>query len=186
MEIETTRLILRNYQKEDLQDYFELVSGKNVGPRAGWPPYIKIEDAKDRLEDIEMEKPLQFAIVLKEKNKVIGSIELMDVKETRYSGIDIPEDAKEIGYILNENYWGKGYMTESLQAIKEFAFEKLGISMIVICHAEANIGSGRVQEKNGFRIVGNIPNYRTWVDGKPTSLIQRLMTKEEYESIKRR
>ena len=44
--IETERLILRTYKMEDLNDYYEYVSQKNVGPRCGWPPYTDITKAK--------------------------------------------------------------------------------------------------------------------------------------------
>jgi RimJ/RimL family protein N-acetyltransferase len=183
--LETERLILRNYQKEDLQDYWEFASSPEVGPRAGWPAHTDINETKERLEEVEMNKEYQFAIVLKEENKVLGSIEIMDIKETRFDGLNIPEGSKEIGYVLNDKYWGRGIMTEALNEITRFVFEDLNAPAIAICHAKANVGSGKVQDKCGFKIVGVRLNYRTWIDGTVTSLIQRVMTKDEYFSMKK-
>lgn len=183
--IETERLILRNYKETDLEDYWEYVSMESVGPRAGWPAYTDKSKAKERLK-IEAQKETQFAIVLKSENKVIGSIELMDCKKDRYSNLNIEDGATEIGYILSEKYWGLGIMTEALKAVMRFAFEDLNVDAIYIGHAKANIGSGKAQDKCGFKIIGEVPNYRTWIDGTNTSLIERKMTKEEYLSRKKR
>ena len=87
---------------------------------------------------------------------------------------------KEIGFVLSENYWGKGIMTESAKMVTDFAFRVLDVPVIYIGHAEANIGSGKVQDKIGFKVIGKLPNYRIWVDGKPTDLIERKLTKEEW------
>ena len=39
-------------------------------------------------------------------------------------------------------------------------------------------------EKLGFKIVGELENYRTWTDGKLTNLIERKMTKNDWLKIK--
>lgn len=183
--METDRLILRNFRESDIEDYWEYVQMENVGPRAGWPAYTDRNKAVDRL-NIEMEKPDQFAIVLKKENKVIGSVELMACKRERYSMIPTPveDNAKEIGFVLSARYWGNGYMPEAAKKVMEYGFETLGVSAIYIGHAKANTNSGRVQDKLGFRVIGEQPNYRTWIDGKETDFVARKMTKEEWDSKK--
>ena len=37
--IETERLILRKWQLEDLDDFYEYAKNPNVGPMAGWEPH---------------------------------------------------------------------------------------------------------------------------------------------------
>ena len=179
--LETERLVLRNFKESDLEDYWEYVSMKEVGPRAGWPAYTDKEKARERLL-LETTKPNQFAIVLKEENKVIGGVELMDCKKDRYSNLEIEDGAKEIGCVLSEKYWNKGYMTEAVKEVMRYAFIELNVPVIYTSHAKANIGSGRLQEKCGFEIVGEVPNYRTWIDGNMTGLVERKMTREEYLS----
>lgn len=169
--IETERLILRNYKISDLDDYYQYVSNPKVGPMAGWNPYTSIDKAKERLE-IEMSKPLQFAIELKENHKVIGSIEIMDTKKERM-GIEIDPNSKEIGAILSEEYWGKGIMPEALKAIMEYCFNVLNVDVVYAGHVEANKQSARLQEKCGLEVIGRRQNYRTWIDGEQTDLIIR-------------
>lgn len=179
MQLETDRLILRNFKTTDIDDYWEYVQMPNVGPRAGWPAYTDKNKAKERLE-FEAKKPLVFAIIWKEENKVIGSIELMECVTDRYFNIKIEDNSKEIGYVLSEKYWGKGIMPEASKAIMKYAFETLGIDVIYTGHAKANTNSQRVQEKLGFKIIGEYDNYSTWIDGTKTGFIERKMTKSEW------
>ena len=182
--LETERLILRNYKESDLNDYWEYVSMENVGPRAGWPAYTDINKAHERLL-LETKKDTQFAIVLKSENKVIGSVELMECTKDRYNNLEIEDEAKEIGAILSEKYWGNGYMTEAVKEVMRYAFEELHVPVIYAGHAKANINSSRMQDKCGLKIIGEVPNYRTWVDGTNTSLIERRLTSEEYFEMKK-
>ena len=177
--LETERLILRHFTENDLEDYWEYVQMPSVGPRAGWPAYTDKEKAKERLL-YETTNPNQYAVVLKSENKVIGQVELMNCKRDRYPIADIEPNAREIGIVSNEKYWGNGYMTEAVKEIMRYAFIDLEVPAIYIGHAKANIGSGRLQDKCGFNIIGEIPNYRTWVDGTQTDFIARKMTREEY------
>ena len=185
MELQTQRLLLRNYKESDFEDYWDYVSMPNVGPRSGWAAYTDKEKAKQRL-DLEISKPHQFAIVLKQENKVIGSVELLEHNKTRYTNLHLEPDAKEIGFILSEKYWGKGIMPEACKVVMRYAFETLGVNQIVIGHLKANTNSGRVQDKLGFNIVGELPNFENWIDGKPTSYIQRLMTKKQWQDINKK
>ena len=190
MKLETERLILRNFIESDLEDYWEYAQMKSVGPRAGWKAYTDKEKARERLL-VESTKINQFAIVLKSENKVIGSVELMDCKHDRYKNLVIEDGAKEIGAVLSEKYWGCGYMPEAVKEIMRYAFVDLNVPVIYCGHAKANTNSSRLQDKCGFKVIGELPNYREWVDGTFTSLVERRMTKDEYfelqkEKIKRR
>ena len=184
--IETQRLLLRNYTKDDFQDYWEYVSQPNVGPRCGWPPYTDKNEAIKRLE-LESGKPLQFAIVYKAENKVVGSIEIMEIKSS--DGFDL-DTTKEIGMLLNEDYWGKGIMTEAMKAIVKYCFDELNQQTVIAGYYEPNTGSGKVQQKCGFKEYGLIENYTTWyLTGEKCSRINTKITKndclkmEEYKNM---
>ena len=176
MFIETKNLILRNYTMNDLEDYWEYVSQPNVGPRCGWEPYTSKEAAKERLE-YECGRPLQFAIELKSTGKVIGSIEVMEPKRD----CTTTDNAKELGCLLNENYWGKGVMTEALTSIVKYCFDDLRVEEVVAGYFEPNVGSGRVQEKAGLVPFGRIENYITWyLTGELCDCILNRIGREEY------
>ena len=60
----------------------------------------------------------------------------------------------QIGYWLSEPLWGKGLMTEALEAVIKFAFGKLGLHRIYATTHIDNRASQRVLEKLGFRKEG--------------------------------
>lgn len=59
------------------------------------------------------------------------------------------------GYALLPEYWGQGYMTEALRAGLTFMFETLGAHGISAYCEAANLGSMRVMEKVGMRLVAH-------------------------------
>lgn len=63
-----------------------------------------------------------FALELKESSKVIGSIGL----EVRDVDLGIPDAllGREIGYVLNKDYWGKGLMPEAVKAVIDYCFNE--------------------------------------------------------------
>ncbi len=63
----------------------------------------------------------------------------------------------EVGYNLGRKYWGKGYTTEAMKSILEFAKEELGIMELVGRYAKENPASGNVMTKLGFRYEKDIP-----------------------------
>lgn len=149
--IETWRLILRPWLESDLNDFYEYASVEGVGEMAGWKHHESIDISKEILQSFINEKNI-FAIVLKENNKVIGSLGLHyswandDSKFKKFR-------LKEIGYVLSKNYWGKGLMPEAVSAIVKFCFDECRLDALTIGHFSTNSQSKRVIEKCGFRYV---------------------------------
>lgn len=139
--LETERLILRNFRESDLEDFIELTSNKKVCEMCNWPYFVDREILKYSLI-AQTDKPLHFAIVLKQENKVVGAIELLKCEE---------ETTKEIAFMLNEKFWGKGIMTEALSLIVDYAFNDLNIETLIGGYFEGNERSFNVQEKVGFK-----------------------------------
>ena len=82
----------------------------------------------------------EFLIVLKENDRIIGSIDYKYVPR---------EGLTEVGYGLNPNYEGHGYMTEALGAFLDFG-KDLGIEIVRADTRPDNIKSQRVLKKCGF------------------------------------
>ena len=55
-----------------------------------------------------------------------------------------------VAYYLAERAWGKGYMTEVLRRVIDFAFDGLGLNRVEADHFAENPASGRVMEKAGM------------------------------------
>ena len=135
---DTERLILRRYEKKDLQDLFEYLSDVEV---VKYEPYKAFtldktkEDLEWRIGTDEM-----IAVELKDSHKMIGNV-YMGKREF---------EALEIGYVFNQAYWGYGYAAESCKALIQQAFSN-GVHRV---HAECdpdNKRSWKLLEALGFQ-----------------------------------
>ena len=149
--LETDRLIIREWNETDLEDFFEYAKVDGVGQMAGWNSHTSIQESKTILEMFIKEKKT-FAIELKENHKVIGSLGL---EKLSISLSDEYENlaGREIGYVLSKDYWGKGLMPEAVNRVIKFCFEKENFDYLMCSHSLINSQSKRVIEKSGFRFI---------------------------------
>lgn len=59
-------------------------------------------------------------------------------------------DSGEMGYWIGTPFWGRGYATEAVRAIVDFAFSNMGLNRVHAEHFPRNVASGRVLEKAGM------------------------------------
>ena len=149
-EIETKRLILRPFKQQDLEDFYEYTKVEGVGERAGWKHHESIDESQSIL-DLFIDEDKTFAIVLKENNKVIGSlgVEKYGMEEVLTEFFEY--QGREIGYVLSKDYWCKGLMTEAVKAVINYLFNELNLDFLTCGYYEFNSQSKRVQEKCGFK-----------------------------------
>ena len=146
--LETDRLILRPFIKEDLNDFFAYASVPGVGEMAGWPHHETIETTKMIL-DMFIEEKNVFAIYHKEARRVIGSFGFHD-SWANYAPEYKDKRLCEIGYVLSRDFWGQGLMPEAVKAAVMYGFEQMNLDYIGVCHFTDNLQSRRVIEKSGF------------------------------------
>ena len=148
--IEAERLLLRPFAPSDLCDFYEYASVEGVGEMAGWKHHESIEKSQEIL-DVFIKEDKTFAIVLKENNKVIGSLGIekygMEHALTEFDGYI----GREIGYVLSKSYWGKGLMPEAVRAVIRYLFDDLHFDFLLCGYYDFNIQSKKVQEKCGFK-----------------------------------
>ena len=147
--LRTNRLILRPFNEDDLEDLFEYASVEGVGERAGWKHHENIAESTQILEMFIKEKKT-FAVVLKENNKVIGSIGIEKYGREESLSEFFDYKGREIGFVLSKDYWGQGLMPEALKEVIEYCFNELDYDFLLCGHFDFNTQSARVQEKLGF------------------------------------
>jgi putative acetyltransferase len=125
--LETERCILRSFEITDLEDFFEYAKNPNVGPAAGWPSHDNLETSMKILQDF-MENEEVWALIYKESNKLIGSVGL------HKDQLRTATDVKMLGYVLSEDYWGQGIMPEVVDAVIQYVFQELTISLLTVHH----------------------------------------------------
>lgn len=149
--IQTPRLLLRPFEYWDLQTvYHTWTSDPEVTRYMRWKYHTSPAETLHFIRTWRRgyASPLYFhwAIVWKETNKPIGSINLTVVDEN--------DDRGEIGYSLGRAYWGKHVMTEALEAVLKYGFERVGFNRIEAYHSVGNDGSGKVMRNAGMIFEG--------------------------------
>lgn len=178
--LETKRLLLRKYKKEDMDDLYEYASDEEVTRYLTFETYKNMEDANQYIQTL-LEKYRNgnevspWAIEWKQNHKMIGSIGI--------NQWDIENYYIQIGYVLNKKYWNQGIMTEALKAVIDFAFKNMNIERIELTHDVRNIGSGKVMLKNGLKQEGILRKSK-YIKGEFIDRSYYSILREEYESQK--
>jgi [ribosomal protein S5]-alanine N-acetyltransferase len=180
--LETKRLILREWQTDDVND---LVEGLNNIEVSKWLaavpyPYTK-QDAEDYINYC-LSKPngsYNFAIVLKSVDKVIGGLSLERINE--YQGT-----SGGGGIWISTKYHGHGYGTEAFGKRIDFAFNELKLRRLENGFFEGNFPSKKMQESFGYIVEGKKrKGYLCKADGKYKDEFITGLLKEEWISPKR-
>jgi ribosomal-protein-alanine N-acetyltransferase len=151
--LQTERLLLRRPHLEDATAIFErYAQDPDVTRYLVWEPHRSIQETYRFLmacnELWQAGKDFAYAVVLKEDSVLIGmfAIHPMNMKI-------------EVGYVLARPYWNKGYMSEALRGVIDWAFTQIDIFRIqAICDVD-NIASARVMEKAGMTREGLLRRY---------------------------
>ncbi|MBR3250849.1 MAG: GNAT family N-acetyltransferase [Erysipelotrichaceae bacterium] len=175
--LKTQRLVLRPWQNEDLDDFYEYASVDGVGQMAGWLPHENKEVSKLILNSF-MEGKKTFA--LEYKGKVIGSLGIEKYDEERFPELEGLR-CREIGYVLSKDYWGQGLMAEAVNTVIDYLFNRAGLDVILCGHFLSNRQSKRVQEKCGFRHYA-YGTYKTRFDTIEEDEIN-ILRKEEWLKV---
>lgn len=155
---ETERLFLREWQKNDVEDLFDIMKNPSV-TIGGWKPHSNINTSIEVLNEY-IESDERWAVELRDTGKVIGSIRVYpDNNRGKLF-------AKTINYVLSEDYLGNGYMTEAVKRIIEYLFEELNIDLLSAFHYPNNDKSKKVLEKCGFEYEITIEQGSTRYDGQ--------------------
>jgi RimJ/RimL family protein N-acetyltransferase len=146
--IHTSRLILRNWEDRDRSLFHRINSDNRVMEFFPFRRDRVQSDAKmDELRDGIARDGFGFAAVeIAESGECTGFVGI-----TRADHIpSMPRNTVEIGWRLAQQFWGRGYVTESAKAWLAFGFETLGLKEIVSFAVENNRRSTAVMECIGM------------------------------------
>ncbi len=169
----TKRLILRDLKLGDVNDFFAYAKKSTIGPMAGWNPHKSIEESFKILKLMIREQEV-WGITTKQDDFLIGTIGL-HVRNLE----NAVDNKREIGYVLDDKYWGKGLMVEAVIKVLAFGFKNLDLDEIMCGHIITNLQSKRVIEKRGFR--NTHTEKRAYIDKKDVDVMVYKMTKQEFK-----
>ena len=176
--LESERLIIRHYKKSDLSNYYKLFADED---NLYFLPGLitrTIEAARESLEDAmgfnAEGKASRFCIALKEDDNMIGGV-----------GYEVPfitpvgKIADPLGWFLMPEYHNRGYMTEAVKRVLEYAFLQDNCIRVVTACFKENIPTQRVMAKVGFRKEAEKPS-AMWLDGQMRDRLEFAINRDEY------
>ncbi|MBO4770352.1 MAG: GNAT family N-acetyltransferase [Clostridia bacterium] len=163
--MQTERLVLEKLASRHAEDMFEYSSREDVTEFLSWYPHRDIYDTREWIRKTRAlyRKGVfcDWAIVLKQSGKMIGTVGFV-----RFS----PENNRaEIGYAMNPDYEGHGFMTEAVSAIINLGFSKFGLNRIEALFIDGDLKSRAVMERCGMTYEGMLADYLT-IKGKSRNI----------------
>lgn len=138
--IESERLLLRELDISDSENFYYLNSDPEVLKYTGDKAFSSISEAESFLEnynDYKLNGFGRWAVVLKESDEFIG-----------WCGLKLNEEKLiDLGFRFFKSQWAKGYATESAKASLKYGFNNLNITEIIGRASIDNQASIRVLEK---------------------------------------
>lgn len=156
MNIETRRMIIRNFKPQDANDLHDIF-GDNETMKNCEPAY-DFEKTEKFLTSFCIDRNGAVAAVHKQSGKMIGYI-LFNASD---------EGVYEMGWLFHRSFWRQGYAYESCKAVIDYAFSELKAHKVFAETIDA-VKSVSLMQKLGMQFEGvqrsqTKDNHGNWSD----------------------
>jgi ribosomal-protein-alanine N-acetyltransferase len=147
---QTPRFVIRNFRPEEEEIYMSLFNDDKVTLHL---------PKRNRKENLEI---FRNALDDYAANKSLGRWGIFNNADGEFIGLCLLRDFNneagkaELGYVLNQKYWGKGIASEMAIIMVAYAFTHTEATEIVAVTTLENTGSQRVLEKAGLTRMDNV------------------------------
>ncbi len=182
--IETERLYLRSFQPGDGEWYYA-VSQRNRTHLSRYESDNIVmginnkEEAEAIVRDLAAEWKAGhcyfMAALDKQTGEFVAQIYIGPVNR------DLPEF--QIGYFVDCDHEGLGYVAEAVRAALRFCFEQLQAQRVRLECDDTNVRSYRVAERCGMVREGHIREHRQNLDGTLSGTLYYGLLRREFEAI---
>jgi RimJ/RimL family protein N-acetyltransferase len=140
------RLIARRFGPRDLEAFVAMRNDPEVSRYQSWETYTQAE-ARSFLAELACANPgdaewFQFALEDRATGDFVGDCGLKVLEQDKRLA--------QIGYTIARPFWNRGYATEAVRALADYAFPAFGLHRITASADPRNPASCRVLEKAGF------------------------------------
>ncbi len=173
--LESERLILRRFTDSDLEPFLAYRNDPEVARYQAWESCTEGESAAmiEELESLQPGTPgewFQFAIELKETGALLGDCALKVEQDGRQA---------EVGFTLAREHQGKGYASEAVSRLLDYAFGDLGLHRVVAITDRENKPSFALLERLGMRREGCFVQ-NAWFKGRWASEYLYAVLEDEW------
>jgi RimJ/RimL family protein N-acetyltransferase len=139
----TERLVLRAPRRGDVKAIASFANDRRIAANTARIPHpYGIEDAE------------QFVAAVNKREGEACFVVMLECAPVGVCSVDLREDGPEVGYWLGVPYWGRGFATEAVRALIDYAFGDLEYEALISGARVNNPASRRVLEKCGFQWTG--------------------------------
>jgi ribosomal-protein-alanine N-acetyltransferase len=146
--LKTPRLRMRSLTIDDTEDLYQILQEKNIlqfFPNPDTPDRTRVENMiRKQIAHWKEHQLGWWALEPLTTSQLIGWCGLQFLPET---------GEVEVGYLISQNYRGKGLIPEAANASLTYGFETLGLKEIIALTHPNNRSSQRVTQKIGLRYV---------------------------------
>ena len=148
--LETERLLLREMRHDDASQLFEMDANPNVHKYLWNKPNTSIDEIDEYITAVRNQyidnKIGRFLAILKSTNELIGWVGI------KFNTVEVnnKNNFYDIGYRLNDKFWGKGYASEATIAWQDYAFNQMNINTLHAATHIDNTASNRILQKTGM------------------------------------
>jgi len=122
--------------EERLKRFFPSTLAQNLNPN------LSDNFVAKKAAQFDAREELLFTLKEKKNRSIIGMVYIKD--------LDWNKKQAELAYCIGYQDEGKGWISQSVKALSEFAIETLGLKSLQIIVHKSNLGSVKVAEKNGY------------------------------------
>jgi aminoglycoside 6'-N-acetyltransferase len=182
--IETQRLYMRSYQAGDGPWYYAMGQRNRA--------HLARYEADNVVMSLESEHEAEAVVRELAAEWEAGNAFFMGafLHETHefvaqvYVGPANPDPPEfEIGFFVDKDHEGHGYVTEALRSVLGFVFEHLGAHRVRLECDDTNERSWRVAERCGMVREGHIREHKRNVGGELTGTLYYSLLKREFEAL---
>jgi len=177
--IETDRLILRRVRPGDAALQHRLLNAPEMMRHLGGPKSLEeIEIRHGRIMESYANHGFGFMMLIEQASgELVGHAGMKRVDNALAPN---PGD-HEIGWVVRQDRWRRGYAHEAMRGVIGWAFQTLGAPHLVALTSDANVASWKLIEKLGMKRRRDLdfddPAFRP--EENPT--IQYSLTRQEWE-----
>jgi RimJ/RimL family protein N-acetyltransferase len=173
----TPRLVLRRIREDDLEPHMALLNTPAVMQHLGGVQPRDVIAAKHAASRASFAAE-GFGFMLAEERATGEIVAHCGLRRVAHPRAPNPCD-HEIGWLVREDRWRRGYAEEAMRAVVDWGFAVHGAPQLVALTCAANVGSWRLMEKLGMERREDL-DFTAPADPEP--IIQYAITRKQWES----
>lgn len=178
----TARLILRQIGEADLDAHMRLLNTPAVMEHLGGVQPRDVIAAKHEASRADF-AAFGFGFMIMDERDTGAMVGHCGLRRVAHPLAPNPDDF-EIGWLVREDRWRRGYAHEAMRAVIDWGFGTFGAPRIVALTVARNVGSWRLMEKLGMVRAPELDFTDPAMPPEANPTIQYAITREQWEALR--